>query len=226
MTRLPRMSRAALMIITLALTTTVALPALASDDADDVSTYAVQRRLFREGLELSGGVGFLPLNAFYKGFAAEGTVTYHFSTTWAWEIAQGSYVFANSDTGLQQQLLNNFNVQPTQLTRAEFLGSTNIVFTPFYGKLAVLNHSVSHIEIFFPVGLALGLYEDPQGFREGLDIGAGIRWFLSPHTALRVDARDFILTPGFAGSGASQFALDQELFVTIGLSVAFGGDER
>jgi outer membrane beta-barrel protein len=219
------MSRVAMMAIALA--STVSLPAFASDDADDVATYAVQRRLFREGLELSGGLGFLPLNAFEKGFAVEGTVTYHFSTTWGWEIGQGAYVFANADTGLQQQLLANFGVQPTQLTYAQFLGSSNLLFTPFYGKLAVLNHSVSHIEVFFPLGIALGKYANdpgnPNGFREGIDIGLGVRWFLSTHTALRIDARDYILTPGFS---SSLFALDQELFVTLGLSIAFGGDER
>ena len=74
-------------------------------------------------VELNAGLGFLPLNAFYKGFAVEGSVTYHFSTTWGWEIAEGGYVFAKTSTGLQQQLLNNFGVQPTQLPNAEFLGS-------------------------------------------------------------------------------------------------------
>jgi outer membrane beta-barrel protein len=208
-------------IVVLGLASAVCRTASASDDADEVATYAVQRRLFREGLELNAGVSVLPLNAFYKGFAAAGTVTYHFSTTWAWEIAQGAYVFAKTSTGLQSQLLNNFDVQPTQLTYAQFLGSSNIVFTPFYGKLAGLNHSVSHIEVFFPLGLAVGLYEDPQGFLPGLDIGLGIRWFLSTHVALRVEARDYFLTPGF-----SNFALTQELFVALGLSFAFGGAER
>jgi outer membrane beta-barrel protein len=221
MIQLGGMSRAVLMIVTLGLTSAVCRTASAADDADEVATYAVQSRLFREGLELNGSVGFLPLNAFYKGFSVGGTVTYHFSTTWGWEIAQGAYVFAQTDTGLQQQLVKNFGVQPTQLDSAEFLGSSNIVFTPFYGKLAGLNHSVSHLELFFPLGLALGYYQNPGQVFEGLDIGLGLRWFLSTHWALRVEARDFLLTPGF-----SNFSITQELFIQLGLSVAFGGDER
>ena len=192
----------------------------AADDADEVATYAVQRRLFREGLELNAGVGILPLNAFFKGYVAEGTVTYHFTTTWAWEIAQAAYVFAQTDTGLEQQLLNNFGVQPTQLTSDQFLGSTNLVFTPFYGKLAGLNHTVSHIELFFPIGPALGRYQDPGEFQGGLDVGLGLRWFLTTHTSLRVDARDFFLSP------FSNFSLTQELLIALGLSVEFGGAER
>src|SRR5208282_4473468 len=98
-------------LVSLGLTCAMGGTASAADDAEEVATYAVQRRLFREGLELNVGVGALPLNAFYKGFVVEGTVTYHFTTTWGWEIAQGSYVFAQSSTGLENQLVNDFDVQ-------------------------------------------------------------------------------------------------------------------
>ncbi len=220
MIRLRRMSHPLLMVAILGTTCAVCRTASA-DDADDVATYAVQQRLFRVGLELNAGVGILPLNAFYKGFIVEGDVMYHFSTTWAWEIAQAAYVFAQSDTGLQQQLLNNFGVQPTQLISPSFLGSSNLVFTPFYGKLAGLNHSVTHLEIFFPIGPALGRYENPGEFQAGMDIGFGLRWFLSTHTSLRLDARDFLLTPSL-----SKFSLTNELLFALGLSVEFGGAER
>jgi hypothetical protein len=100
------------------------------------------------------------------------------------------------------------------------LGSSNLVFTPFYGKLSGLNHSLSHIELFFPICPALGHYLAPSEFQIGFDLGLGIRWFLSPHWALRVEARDYVLTP------TSSFSITQELFINVGLSVAFGGDER
>jgi outer membrane beta-barrel protein len=213
------MSRILLVLVALGVTSTVSRTASA-DDADEVATYAVQRRLFRLGLELNAGVGMLPLNAFNKGFVVEGDVMYHFTTTWAWEIAQAAYVFAQTDTGLEQQLQNNFGVQPTQLTSPLFLGSSNLVFTPFYGKLAGLNHTVSHIELFFPVGPALGRYQNPGEWQAGADIGIGLRWFLTTHTSLRVDARDFFLFP------FSNPSLTQELMFALGLSVEFGGDER
>jgi outer membrane beta-barrel protein len=197
--------------------------ARADDDVDEnkVATYAVQSRLFRLGLELTGGGAFLPLNAFSKGFVADGAVTWHFTNAWAWEIAQGGYVFANLDTGLRSQLINNFGVQPTQLSTPDFLTSTNVVFTPFYGKLAGLNRTVNHVEVFFPFGLALARYLNPGQFEEGLDIGLGLRWFVASHISLRLDARDYILIPGF-----SNVSVTNELWLGLGVSVAFGGDER
>src|SRR5579862_7362623 len=132
MTRLRRMSTTWLTLVAAAgLTCAFSGTARAQDDSDDVATYAVQKRLFREGLELNAAVSFMPLNAFFKSFAGGGTVTYHFTTTWGWEIAQASYVFVQTDTGLEQQLLTNFDVKPSQLTSPQFLGSSNIVFTPF-----------------------------------------------------------------------------------------------
>jgi outer membrane beta-barrel protein len=221
MIHLGKLSRMLLVIAILGVTSALCRTARAADDADEVATYAVQRRIFPLGLEVNAGLGILPLNAFHKGMLVDGTVTYHFSSVWSWEIIQGAYAFAQTDTGLQQQLVNNFGVQPTQLTSANFLASTNLVFTPFYGKLAGLNHSVSHIEIFFPIGAALARYENPSGFQEGIDLGLGLRWFLSTHWSLRFDARDFLLTPGI-----SNFSLTNELYFTLGLSVAFGGPER
>jgi outer membrane beta-barrel protein len=198
-------------------------PAHAEEDVDTkrVETFVVQERLFRVGLELDAGLGILPLNAFSKGVMVEGGVTYHFTNMLAWEIAQGGYVVGNLDTGLKDQLLQNFGVTPTELSRATFLVGSNFVFTPFYGKLAGLNRSVSHVELFFPIGITLAGYENPGKVQEGIDLGVGLRWFLGPHTSLRVDARDYLLTPGF-----SNFSLTDELLFAVGLSVAFGGSAR
>jgi outer membrane beta-barrel protein len=206
-----------------AFSTTVARVAHAADDvdSDEVNSYAVQRRLFRLGLELNAGIGILPLNAFDKGLMVDGSVTYHFSSVLGWEILQGGYVLANIDTGLKNQLLDNFGVQPTQLSTNQFLVSSNAVFTPFYGKLAGLNRSVNHVEVLFPVGIALGRYEDPAQYQYGADLGLGLRWFLGMHTSVRLEARDYLLFASF-----KDFGLTNELLFSLGLSVAFGGDER
>jgi hypothetical protein len=185
---------AALVALVVLVLLTIGRVAHADTDVDtrQVETYVVQERLFRQGLELNAGIGLLPLNAFSKGWMVNGSVTYHFSNVLAWEIGQGGYVFANMDTGLKRQLLNNFGVQPTQLSRDSFL-----------------------------VGLALARYEDPGAFQQGADVGLGLRWYLGPQVSLRFDARDYLLFESF-----SNFSLTNELLVSVGISVAFGGNER
>lgn len=207
------------------LTSTTSREARGADDedtdADEVATYAVQERKFRLGLELSAGAGILPMNAFNKGLLAEGALTWHLSSVLGWEIVQGGYVFANASTGLKQELLDNFGVEPTQLPSASWILSSNLVFKPFYGKVARLNRGVSHIELFFPVGVALARYDNPGEYRQGVDVGLGLRWYLGPHTSLRLDARDYLVFPAF-----NNFTLTNEIMISLGLSVAWGGAER
>jgi outer membrane beta-barrel protein len=211
-----------LTLATVTAAVTVSSAARADDiDTRPVETYVVQERLFRLGLEVNAGLGLLPLNAFDKGLMVEGSVAYHFSNLWAWEVIQGGYVIANVDTGLKQQLLDNFGVQPTELSTMDFLLSTNILITPFYGKLAGLNRSVNHIEIYFPIGLAVAHYQDPAAYQGGPDLGLGLRWFLGTRTSIRLDARDYLLAQSF-----KNFGITDELLFSLGLSVAFGGDAR
>jgi outer membrane beta-barrel protein len=217
-----RVSRLFVAAAVLASSFAVSRVAAAGDmDSGDVASYAVQKRLFRLGLELNAGVGLLPLNAFDKGVMVDGSVTWHFNSVVGWEIVQGGYVLANLDTGLKGQLLNNFNVQPTELSTNQFLASTNLLLTPFYGKLAGLNRSVNHVEVFFPIGLAIGRYQNPDAFQQGADLGLGLRWFLGTQTSLRLEARDYMLFESF-----KNFSLTNELLFSLSLSVAFGGDER
>src|SRR5512141_3263501 len=100
-----------------------ALPAQAGDDIDEeqVSTYAVQSRLFRLGGELDAAAGILPMNAFQKGLTVGGSFTYHFYNAWAWEVINGAWVYKQLDTGLKTELLENFQVQPTDIAAIDLL---------------------------------------------------------------------------------------------------------
>src|SRR5512146_1209430 len=100
-----------------------ALPAQAGDDIDEeqVSTYAVQSRLFRLGGELDFAAGILPMNAFQKGLTIGGSFTYHFNNAVAWEVINGAYVWKKLDTDLRSELLENFNVKPTDLSSIDMI---------------------------------------------------------------------------------------------------------
>lgn len=197
-----------------------AASAHASDDADEerIATYAVQSRLFRLGGELNVAAGLLPINAFNKGLTIGGSFTYHFSNTWAWEVINGAYVYKQLDTGLKTELLENFNVQPTDIAALDLLLSSSLVLKPFYGKLAEFNRRVIHAEVSIPFGVTLGRYTNPQSYLPGPNLGVIVRVFMSPHTSVRLDVRDNLLF--------NHWAHRNELLVSVGLAFAWGGDER
>jgi len=204
----------------LTLTLAGASPAFAGDELDEeqVATYAVQSRLYRLGGELNVAAGILPMNAFNKGLTIGGSFTYHFSNAWAWEIINGAYVYRQLDTGLKTELLENFDVQPTDIAAIDLMMSSCFVFKPFYGKLAFYNRRLIHLELSVPFGITLARYTNPQTYLPGPTAGVIFRVYLSPHISMRIDVRDHILF--------NHWNSRNELHVTLGLSFAWGGDER
>jgi outer membrane beta-barrel protein len=196
--------------------------ARAGDDLDEeqVATYAVQSRMFRLGGELAVAGGILPMNAFNKGLTVGGSFTYHFNNILAWEIINASYIYKQLDTGLKTELVENFNAQPTDLAALDLLFSSSLVLKPFYGKLALFNRRVIHMELSVPLGAVMGRYTNPQAYLFGPTTGLLFHVFLSPHASVRFDARENVLING------DNWHLRHELHVSLGLALAWGGDER
>jgi outer membrane beta-barrel protein len=186
---------------------------------DEAPVYAVQNRQYPLGAEFNAAVGTLPMNAYSKGLTLGGGFTWHLSPSWAWEVIQFFYSFS-FDTGLKQQLLENFAAQPTSAAFdvVKYLGNTNLTVKPFYGKLAFLNGSILHAEIYFTLGFALANYA-VSSFLPGADGGAGIRFFAGRHFSLRVDVRDYAFLKG----QVKALSVVNELYIGLGAALVFGG---
>ena len=211
--------RASRRLVFALLATTMAPGVTWASEVDETApTYAVQNRRFNLKHEINLEVGVLPINAFTKGLTLGGGYTYHFNDLWAWEIAQFHYAFG-LDTSLKQQLVENFQVQPTQITSLNYFGSSSLVLKPLYGKLALSNRWVLHMEVYLDLGPAIGVYTNPQLLTFGLNAGGGFRFHLSEHVSLRLDFRDYTFF-----KGGTQTA--NEMYIGLGLAFSFGGGAR
>lgn len=197
-----------------------------ADVDESAPIFAVQNRLFQPRHEFHLGVGVLPINAFTKGITLGAGYTYHFSELWAWEIGQFAYSF-NVDTSLKQQLLEIAEVQPTQITSLAWFASTTAVFKPLYGKLALTNKWILHMEVFLCAGAAVGGFVNAraesvsafksENVRAGLDAGGGFRFYVSERFSVRLDVRDYT----FFKSGGTY----DELYIGLAGAVTFGGGD-
>jgi len=155
--------------------------------------HAVQEREYRLNHELAFGVGVLPLDAFYKGLLLQLSYTTHFSDHLAWQVARGAYSY-NVDTGLRKQLIRDFSVNPTAFEEVQYMVGSDIIWSPFYGKTAFLNKSVSHFEVFLiGGGSILNLANSTGGpgiFRPAVNFGLGARLFSNKHLSYRLDLAD------------------------------------
>lgn len=185
----------------------VIVPTLAFGQVEELenpgTVTAVQDRQYRMNHELTLGIGVLPLDAFYKGVMAQIGYTYHFSDSFAWTIGRAAYSY-NLDTDLRNQLERDFGVLPTAFDQVNWFIGSDLMWSPWYGKFAYLNQSVTHMEAFLVGGLSvmkLTLKSGSNssfagiagGFRPALNLGLGLRLFTSKVISWRLDLTDNVV---------------------------------
>lgn len=156
---------------------------------------AVQERMYRMNHELTLGVGVLPADAFYKGLTAGVGYTYHFSDSFAWQVGRGSYSY-NLKTGLREQLERDFGVAPTANAfqdEVQWMVGSDLMWSPFYGKLAFRNSKVLHFEAFLIGGGSVLKLNRTDGFRPAANVGIGLRLFSSNTVSFRLDVTNNIV---------------------------------
>lgn len=180
-------------VVVIALGLSIAQQAHAQYDDEEGGGTAVviQNRKFKMAHEFTLEGGTLPLDAFFKGVTLSGRYTLHFDDFSAWEIAAGTYSF-NLDTGLKDQLINNFGVQAEALPTLLLVVDSNYVMKPFYGKLALFNRTLLYAELFVVAGATVTYWSDGS-FRPGPDLGAGLRFFVTEWFSLRLDIRHAVV---------------------------------
>ncbi len=182
------------------------------------SVSAIQNRAFRMQHELDLSIGVLPLDAFYKGLYAQVSYTAHFSDSLAWQVGRAAYVYS-AKTGLREQLERDFGVLPTAFEEVQYFFGSDVLWKPFYGKLAVLNKWVLHGEAFLLVGGTL--FKFTNAFRPGVNIGGGARIFFTRNLSIRLDVTNNVVIP--LGQGST--TLTNVMAISLSLGVNFNATE-
>lgn len=162
------------------------------------TTAAVQDRLYQMNHELTLGIGVLPADAFYKGYIAGVSYTYHFTDHFAWQVGRGAYSY-NVKTSLRQQLERDFGVAPTATAfedEVQYMVGSDVMWSPFYGKTSILNSKVIHFEAFLLGGATVFKLNRDGGFRPGANLGLGLRVFRNNHISFRLDVTDNVTWAG------------------------------
>jgi len=182
------------------------------------SVSAIQKRAFTMRHELDLTVGVLPLDAFYVGLFGQVSYTAHFSDVLAWTIGRFAFNYA-ARTQLKTQLERTFGVLPTANEEVQYFLGSDLLWTPFHGKLAVANSFVVHGEVFLLLGATL--FRFTNSFRPAVNLGGGGRVVLTQNVSLRLDITDQVVMP--VGGGAVTFT--NVLATTLSLAINFGAPE-
>lgn len=181
---------------------------------------AIQERQYRMHHELLLGVGVLPDDAFYKGLVGTVSYTYHFSDTFAWQVGRGTYSY-NVQTGLRRQLERDFEVAPTASAyeeQVQWMVGSDLMWSPLYGKMAVLNNKVLHFEAFLLGGGSVVKINRADGFRPAANVGLGMRLFKGDTVSFRLDVTNNVVFTGTRN-------INNVLSVQLGTAFNFGATE-
>lgn len=195
----------------------------------DVS--AVQDKIYTKAgrLELGAFLGMIPNDPFYTYIPVGGRVGYHFTDSLGLEVGGAWHGEAlQSESELATFLVDSRGVTPANDLRdiQQWRANAVILWSPFYGKLALLQRKLSHFDLYLAAGGGVVATTAPNADRDGSTdevkpegiFGLGMRFFLTPSLSVRADYRQGI----FEGTG-DEGGVQVPAQLTLGVSWLTGG---
>ena len=154
---------------------------------------AVQNRPYYSNKDLTFQLGWLPSDAFNKGYSAGASFTAYFLDYLGWEVLNANYV-VNSETSLKGEFEKlNINVQNQGFSGAldymRYYALSSLVYTPFYNKSLLFNDKVVHGNTSIVVGAGVAGFNE-TGSRLMVSAGLVLKFFTKDNRAWKFDFRN------------------------------------
>ena len=172
-----------------------ATAAICQDSDKEEKVHAIQDRIYQKSHELGSAAGYIPDENYYEAFPVGAYYMFTFNELFAWEVARAQWIFT-SDKDVKNDLENDFGVRPSEFSEPKYSIYSHAVFTPFYGKDAVLNRGIVNRETYFLLGGGIVNYDNKENFEDSssetapsLSFGVGQKYFLKENYALNMELR-------------------------------------
>ena len=190
------MKKLVILILSLVMTCSFAATAVSQDSDQQEKVHAIQERIYQKSHEFGIAAGYIPDDNFFEAFPVGAYYMYTFNQLFAWEVARAQWIFT-SDKDLKNDLENEFGVRPEEFSEPKYSIYSHAVFTPFYGKDAVLNRGIVNRETFLLLGGGIVNYDNKRSFENSssetapsLSFGIGQKFFLKENYALNLELRN------------------------------------
>lgn len=153
--------------------------------------------------EFAGTAGLMPYDDVNNQYFVGGKATWHLSDYWGWEIIDAQKAFASTSNWVKN-LVNDKNINNLQTAQLNYLATTNLVFSPFYGKVRMFGSALVYFDLYAVLGagfagtntIKLSKGNPETTVRSGLDpvvdFGVGFKFFLNPTMGIVLDLRDYL----------------------------------
>jgi outer membrane beta-barrel protein len=190
------MKKIVVAVINLVMIFGFAVTAICQDPDHQEKVHAIQDRIYQKSHEFGIAAGYIPDENFFEAFPAGAYYMFTFNQHIAWEVARAQWIFT-SDKDVKNDLENDFDVRPSEFSEPKYSIYSHAVFTPFYGKDAVLNRGIINRETYFLLGGGVVNYDNKKSFEDSsseiapsLSLGVGQKFFIKDNYALNLELRN------------------------------------
>lgn len=198
-----------LLLSTVALTSFSApqpvLPENQSEFEKETGTVVRNKLYYKPGkFEFAATAGLMPYDDVNNQNFLGAKATWHWTDYWGWEMIDAHKVFA-STTGWAKNLVDSKNISNLQTAQLNYIAASNIVFSPFYGKVRVFGSSLVYFDLYAVLGAGFAgtktikmSKNNPEstvrtGFDPMVDFGIGFKFFLNRSMGVMLDLRDYLV---------------------------------
>jgi len=190
------MKKIVIVFLNLVLMTGFATKAICQDSDQEEKVHAIQERIYQKSHEFGIAAGYIPDENYYEAFPVGAYYMFTFNELFAWEVARAQWIFTH-EKDLKKDLEHEFGVRPSEFSEPQYSIYSHAVFTPFYGKDAVLNRGIVNRETYFLLGGGIVNYDNKKSFEDSssetapsLSFGVGQKFFIKENYALNLELRN------------------------------------
>ncbi len=181
----------------------------------EISAVVRNKTYFRAGsFEIGVNGGLLPYESVVKTYMVGGRASYHFTDSIGWEIGDFQYHFPSVGSFLINTLqseaadhIGDGSNYGLDNAHPLMVGSSNLIITPFYGKIRLAGSWVVTFDFYAVAGVAFGQtrtvnYKSTGAttmpsetitltkWNPGFNLGVGFRFYFNRSLALTFDLRN------------------------------------
>lgn len=167
-------------------------------------------------LGLTGGI--MPYDSLVEHYIFGGRASWHLHDHFGWEIIDAQIAIPKT-TSFATGLVSARGLSNLQTSRLKQSYTTNILLSPFYGKIRFFGSQVLYFDIYFVLGGGLantetmkysttatdGAVTESQirsGMEMALDWGGGFKIFMNDYLGILIDIRDYMVNTEVYGKKA------------------------
>lgn len=199
-----------------------------SDELDDLELYSdivvIQKKFFEKTSRWDFSVsGVTSLNnKFFTSLGLKANLGYHLSERWA--IEGQLWYLAQLDRDFTSDLEDKYQISTSDIVTPQGYVGLNLVWSPIYGKLSLLEKSINPFELFFSFGAGMILTDDDQQ-APALNFSFGQIHPISKDATIRWEIGGNLFSAkgksSLQGSSKGQDTVSEIIYVSVGASFYF-----